>query len=143
MRMYSNIYNSDAMLEEDTKLQAHLHESGSNCDAEVTILAILLWSDSTHLTNFGTASLWPIYLFLGNILKYTQAKPSAHTAHHLAYIPSVRVVLCFMLAAFSDKLLAPRYHPRLLHENIWHYSHCNHSTVPQSPTYATNMVPAA
>jgi hypothetical protein len=45
MRVYSDIYNSDAMLEEDAKLQAHLRESGDNCDAEVTILAILLWLD--------------------------------------------------------------------------------------------------
>ena len=99
MCVYSDIYNSDAMLEEDAKLQAHLHESGDNCDAEVTILAILLWSDSTHLTNFGMASLWPIYLFLGNISKYTRAKPSAHTAHHLAYVPSVRVDLCSSLSS--------------------------------------------
>jgi hypothetical protein len=69
--IYSEIYNSDAMLEEDTKIQAHLCESGNNCDAEVTILTVLLWSDSTHLMNFGTASLWPVYLFLGNISKYT------------------------------------------------------------------------
>ena len=71
IHVYSEIYNSDAMLEEDAKLQAHLRESGDDCDAEVAILAILLWLDSTHLMNFGTASLWPIYLFLGNILKYT------------------------------------------------------------------------
>jgi hypothetical protein len=66
------------MLEEDTKIQAHIHESGNDCDAEVAILAVLLWSDSTHLTNFGTASLWPVYLFLGNISKYTRCYVPGH-----------------------------------------------------------------
>jgi hypothetical protein len=131
------------MLEEDTKIQAHIHESGDDCDAEVTILAVLLWSDSTHLMNFGMASLWPVYLFLGNISKYTRAKPSAHMAHHLTYVPSVRVSSRSTLSAFSNKPLAPGYNSRLLHENIWYRGHCNHSTIPQGPTYAANLVPAA
>jgi hypothetical protein len=42
IHVYTDIYNSDAMLEEDTKLQVHLPESGDNCNAEVAILAILL-----------------------------------------------------------------------------------------------------
>jgi hypothetical protein len=142
-RVYSDIYNSDAMLEEDAQIQAHLRESGDNCDAEVAILAILLWSDSTHLTSFGTASLWPIYLFLGNISKYTRAKPSAHAAHHIAYVPSVRVDSCSALAHNSHKPLAPRHNTRLLLENIQHRGHCNRPTVPQSPTHAANLVPTA
>ena len=141
--IYSEIYNSDAMLEEDAKIQAHIHKSGDDCDAEVAILTVLLWSDSTHLTNFGTASLWPVYLFLGNISKYTQAKLSAYVAHHLTYVPSVRVSSHSTLSAFSHKPLAPRYNSRLLHENIQYHGHCNHSTVPQGPTYAANLVPTA
>jgi hypothetical protein len=141
--VYTDIYNLDAMLEEDAKLQVHLPESGNGCDAEVAILAILLWSDSTHLTNFGTASLWPIYLFLGNISKYTQAKPSTHAAHHLAYVPSVRVDLCSALACRSDKPSASQHNTRLLLENIWHHGHCNCPMVPQGPTHAANLVPTA
>ena len=143
IHIYSEIYNPDAMLEEDAKIQVHLHESGDNCNAEVAILAVLLWLDSTHLTNFGTASLWPVYLFLGNISKYTRAKPSAHTAHHLAYVPSVRVSSRSTLSAFSHKPLAPGYNSRLLHENIWYRGHCNCSTVSQGPTYAATLVPTA
>jgi len=30
----------------------------------------MLWSDSTHLASFGNASLWPIYLYIGNLSKY-------------------------------------------------------------------------
>ncbi|KAI0647705.1 hypothetical protein C8Q79DRAFT_999321 [Trametes meyenii] len=45
------------------------------------------WSDSTHLADFGTASLWPIYVQFGNQSKYERAKPSARACHHAAYIP--------------------------------------------------------
>ena len=49
----------------------------------------MLWSDSTHLTSFGNASLWPIYLYLGNQSKYTRGKPTSFARHHMAYIPKV------------------------------------------------------
>jgi hypothetical protein len=90
-RVYSDIYNSDAMLEEDAKIQALPRNPEDGPDTEVVMGAILLWSDSTHLTSFGSASLWPIYLFFGNVSKYTRGKPSALAAHHLAYVPSVSV----------------------------------------------------
>ena len=53
------------------------------------LIGIMIWSDSTLLANFGTASLWPIYLYFGNQSKYSRAKPSDFAAHHLAYIPKV------------------------------------------------------
>ena len=49
----------------------------------------MLWSDATHLTNFGTAKLWPIYLFFGNLSKYVRSRPSSGACNHLTYIPSV------------------------------------------------------
>ncbi|KAH8834403.1 hypothetical protein DL96DRAFT_1580429, partial [Flagelloscypha sp. PMI_526] len=49
----------------------------------------MLFSDSTHFTDFGTASLWPIYAFFGNLSKYVNACPSSLGARHLAYIPSL------------------------------------------------------
>jgi hypothetical protein len=90
-RVYSDIYNSDAMLEEDAKIQALPRNPEDGSDTEVAIGAIMLWSDSTHLTNFGSAALWPIYLFFGNLSKYARGMPSTLAAHHLAYIPSVSV----------------------------------------------------
>ncbi|THU89276.1 hypothetical protein K435DRAFT_865459 [Dendrothele bispora CBS 962.96] len=56
---------------------------------ENVVVWIMLWSDSTHLAQFGTASLWPIYMYIGNLSKYIRVKPSAYAAHHLAYIPSL------------------------------------------------------
>jgi hypothetical protein len=93
VRVYTDIYNSDAMLEEDAKIHALPRDPGDNPDTEVAIAPILVWSDSTHLASFGTASLWPIYIFFGNLSKYLRGKPTALAAHHLAYIPSVRFML--------------------------------------------------
>ena len=86
-RIYTELYTSDAFISEHKKLCAQPRETG--CDLETVIVAIMLWSDSTHLANFGTASLWPIYLYIGNQSKYTRAKPTSFAAHHLAYIPKV------------------------------------------------------
>ena len=90
-RIYGDVYNSDAMIEEHKAIC--LNPPDPTCKLETVIGAIMLWSDSTHLTSFGTASLWPIYLFLGNQSKYTRGKPTAFAAHHLAYIPKVKAAL--------------------------------------------------
>ena len=90
VRVYSEIYNSDAMLKADKKMRDGLGTApGPEADLETFIVSALLYSDSTHLTSFGSASLWPIYLYLGNISKYTRLKPSSFSAHHIAYIPTV------------------------------------------------------
>jgi hypothetical protein len=58
------------MLEEDARIQALLQHPEDNSDTEVAIGAILLLSNLTHCASFGSASLWPIYLFSGNLSKY-------------------------------------------------------------------------
>lgn len=88
-RLYSEIYNSDAMLQEHDKLQTLPRNPADAPDVEYALAPVLVYSDSTHLTNFGTASLWPIYLWVGSLTKYIRVKPSAFAAHHLAYIPTV------------------------------------------------------
>jgi hypothetical protein len=86
-RVISETYTADAQNELYHEIRAKPEVQASNL--EVMILVLMLWSDSTHLTSFGTASLWPIYLFFGNLSKYIRCKPSSFAAHHLAYIPSV------------------------------------------------------
>jgi hypothetical protein len=86
-RIITDLYTSDAFIEEHKKIKNQHPIDG--CQLETVVAAIMLWSDSTHLTSFGNASLWPIYLYLGNQSKYTRAKPSAFAAHHLAYMPKV------------------------------------------------------
>ena len=89
MRVHCEAYMSDLYWNLEAELIASTTDSVES-DIETVILPIKGFSDSTMLTNFGSASLWPIYWFLGCLSKYYTAKPRSHTAHHLAYIPSVR-----------------------------------------------------
>jgi hypothetical protein len=89
-RVISELYTSNAFIKEHENIKSTPRDDG--CKLETVIAAIMTWSDSTHLTSFGNASLWPIYLFLGNLSKYTRGKPSAFAAHHLAYIPKVCMI---------------------------------------------------
>ena len=87
-RVITELYNSDAFIGEyESLLRRPPPISGPLL--ETGIAAMMIWSDSTHLAQFGTASLWPIYLLFGNQSKYSRAKPSDFAAHHVAYIPSV------------------------------------------------------
>jgi hypothetical protein len=90
-RVISEVYNSDAMITEHEKIQSQPNEPG--CNLEKAIAAVLVFSDSTHLTNFGVASLWPGYLLWGNQTKYEHSKPSSFFAHHFVYMQSVRYFL--------------------------------------------------
>ncbi|OBZ77444.1 hypothetical protein A0H81_01956 [Grifola frondosa] len=89
IRIYSEVYNSNAMIEEDAEIQALPREPGDDPALEYAVAPVMLWSDSTHLASFGTASLWPIYVYFGNLSKYTRGKPTSFAAEHLAYIPVV------------------------------------------------------
>ncbi|KJA21682.1 hypothetical protein HYPSUDRAFT_111821, partial [Hypholoma sublateritium FD-334 SS-4] len=42
-------------------------------------------SDATHLTSFGSASLWPCYMYFGNESKYRRCKPTYNLCNHIAY----------------------------------------------------------
>ncbi|KAF9539268.1 hypothetical protein CPC08DRAFT_651222 [Agrocybe pediades] len=86
-RVISELYNSDAFIAEHDNISKLPPAPGP--PMESAIAAMMLWSDSTHLANFGDASLWPLYLFFGNQSKYSRSKPSSFAAHHVAYIPSL------------------------------------------------------
>jgi Plavaka transposase len=83
----SELYNSQAV---NSDYQEVLRKSaGLGCNLEPGILALQFWSDTTTLANFGTAALWPIYLYFANLSKYIRGKPTSFAGQHLAYIPSV------------------------------------------------------
>jgi hypothetical protein len=90
-RVYSEVYNSDAFIEEHDRIQRHgeLPPNDPHCKREKVIAALMFWSDATLLAQFGTMKLWPIYLMLGNLSKYIRAKMDSGACHHVAYIPSV------------------------------------------------------
>jgi len=86
-RIFDEVYTSEAWEDEHNRLQKQPQEPG--CKLEKVIAGLMLWSDSTRLANFGTASAWPLYLYFANLSKYTRAKPNSGACHHIAYIPSV------------------------------------------------------
>lgn len=86
-RCFDEAYTSDAWIKAHNDLQKQRNEP--NCKFEKVILGLMFWSDSTHLANFGTAKVWPLYLYFGNLSKYFRGKPSSGASHHIAYIPSV------------------------------------------------------
>jgi hypothetical protein len=87
VKMYGELYTSQAFLEAHRALQDSPGEPG--CDLERVVIALMLWSDSTHLTSFGDSHLWPLYLYIGNESKYRRCKPSCNLCSHVAYFEKV------------------------------------------------------
>ena len=92
--IYSELYTSNVFIAEYDKLCANGNKQGSGSQTENIIIAVTLWSDLTHLTSFRNVSLWPIYLYVGNLSKYIRSKPTSHSVHHLAYISKVSYLYC-------------------------------------------------
>jgi len=86
-RIFDEVYTSDAWEIAHDQLQKQTPEPG--CKLERVIAGLMFWSDSTHLAQFGTASVWPVYMYFANLSKYVRAKPNSGACHHIAYIPSV------------------------------------------------------
>jgi len=86
-RLHGEIYQSDAMLEAQDQISKLPRAPDDTL--ERVVVPLMVWSDSTQLANFGSASLWPFYLYFGNQSKYACGKPTANVCHHLAYIPTV------------------------------------------------------
>ena len=101
--MYSKSYTANAWNNEYNKINKS-REDGPNHNLEAFIIALMIWSDSTVLAQFGTASLWPVYLYIGNQLKYMCAKPTSMSAHHLAYLPKVH--FCIKISVTANSISA-------------------------------------
>jgi Plavaka transposase len=89
-RLYGEIFSSDVLLDADKEICALNDSDGA--DLEAITVPLLLYSDATHLANFGTASCWPVYVFFGSESKYVRAMPTSSACHHIAYMPSVRCI---------------------------------------------------
>jgi hypothetical protein len=137
IRIYDELYTSDAWLEAHEKLKAQPREPG--CTLETAIVGLMMWSDSTHLTNFGSALLWPIYLFFGNQSKYERGKPTKAAAHHLAYIPSVSGSFTSGVHSFICVLLASCDLSRFLCINLWRRRNSKRSHTLQARTDARDL----
>lgn len=85
--VYGELYTSPSFLECHYKLQNAPGEL--NCNLQRVVVALMFWSDATHLTSFGSAKLWPLYLFFGNESKYRRCRPSCNLCCHAAYFQDV------------------------------------------------------
>ncbi|KAJ3557650.1 hypothetical protein NM688_g1363 [Phlebia brevispora] len=88
-RIHSEIYTSDAMLEEEAKIRAMPRNPADDPKVEYFVMPLILYSDGTALTSFGTASLWTGYMHDAGLSKEIRCKANSFAAHHIAYIPSL------------------------------------------------------
>ncbi|KAG6838701.1 hypothetical protein C0991_009404, partial [Blastosporella zonata] len=84
-QIFTETFTADFFIDEYMKVRQMPEIDG----IENVIFGISIWSDSTHLTNFGKASLWPIYLYPTNQLKDIRGKPTCFSESHIAYIPPI------------------------------------------------------
>lgn len=87
VRVYGELYTSPAFVDAHQQLQDSPKEPG--CDLPRVVIALMFWSDSTHLASFSDAKIWPLYLFCGNESKYQRCKPSCNLCSHVAYFHKV------------------------------------------------------
>lgn len=86
-RVHGELYTSPSFTAAHERLQNSPGEPG--CILPKVVVAMMFWSDVTHLTSFGNAKLWPCYLYFGNESKYRRCKPSNHLSNHVAYFQTV------------------------------------------------------
>ncbi|KAK0215256.1 hypothetical protein EDD85DRAFT_798705 [Armillaria nabsnona] len=109
-RVYGEAYCSDVFLEMEDEI---VPEPG--CSLETVVAPMMLHSNSTHLTNFGTALLWPTYLGLGLMSKYTRTMPTLFVNHHVIF--SLYTYLALFDKPASSELLTFLKHE--LMQKIW------------------------
>ena len=100
IRVHGEIYTSPAFIEAHRKLQDSHGEPG--CTLPRVVIALMFASDATHLTHFGTAKLWPSYLYFGNESKYRRCKPNCHLCNHVAYFQTVSIYRATYISRFSS-----------------------------------------
>jgi Plavaka transposase len=123
-RVYSDLYTSPAFIEAHREVNFNPEFQVPGCKLEKVVAAIMIWSDSTHLAQFGTAKLWPIYAFPGNMSKWFRCKPNSNSCEHWAYIPSVSDRLVWNNGALSYdvvhwRTLAARCHTGFPQRDLW------------------------
>ena len=57
----------------------------------ITIIPIIISSDKTQLTVFGTKTAYPVYMTIGNLPKHIRRKPSRQGQVLLAYLPTSKL----------------------------------------------------
>ncbi|KAG6905246.1 hypothetical protein DXG01_003988 [Tephrocybe rancida] len=87
VRVHGELFTSPAFIGAHREIQSLPSEPG--CTLPRCVMSLMIWSDATHLTAFGSSKLWPAYLYMGNESKYRRCKPSLHLANHIAYFQTL------------------------------------------------------
>jgi Plavaka transposase len=88
VQVYGEMYSSKEFLLIQENVQSRVLNE-VDAGLERVVVSLMFWSDVTLLANFGTAKLWPCYLFFGNDSKHDRSKPSANLCNHVAYFEKV------------------------------------------------------
>ncbi len=88
IRAHGELYTSPVFLEMHEEIQALAGEPG--CSLPRVLVGLMFGSDATHLTSFGSAALWPCYMYFGNESKHRRCKPTLNLCNHVAYFQKVR-----------------------------------------------------
>ena len=92
-QVYGEVWLSNQYLVyEDEVRKSQLNAPVNPRIVETVVLPLMSYSDQTHLAQFGTASLWPMYMAFGLLSKYIRSKPSSLSWHHIIYFPSVSLM---------------------------------------------------
>ncbi|KAG1789842.1 uncharacterized protein HD556DRAFT_1446632 [Suillus plorans] len=86
-RIYNELYTSDSWMDAQDEVQKLPREPG--CMLERVVAGLMLFSDATHLANFGTAKAWPLYMYFGNLTKYARSAPKSGACHLVGFLPSL------------------------------------------------------
>jgi Plavaka transposase len=108
IRVYNELYSSEAFIDSHRKLQDSPGEPG--CELPRVVIGLMFSSDGTQLTAFSNAKLWPVYLAFGNESKDRRSKPSFHSFEHIAYFESVSVDVHVHVA----EIQSVRFHSSLM-----------------------------
>ena len=91
VRLYGEAYTPDEMIDAYREVQG-IPPDPDYPNVENIVVELAPYSDATMLAQFGSAFLWPVYMYFCNLSKYIHGQPSSHVAHHTAYFPSVSIV---------------------------------------------------
>ncbi|KIJ53889.1 hypothetical protein M422DRAFT_242156 [Sphaerobolus stellatus SS14] len=89
IRIYADISSSDALKAAHKEINTDPAFDVPGCSLERVVGAVMISSDATHLAQFGSASLWPIYAYPGNLDSTFRMSPHTNSDEHWAYIPSL------------------------------------------------------
>jgi hypothetical protein len=89
--MRINMYDSTATLVADWEIQA-LCLPVEEEELEQVAAFIIVASNLSHLAQFGSTSLLPIYIQYRAKDKYISYRPIANSCDHIAYIPLVSAI---------------------------------------------------